>query len=106
LHFEAECYVFDRRSPGKQIEALKHHGAAMTRSLAFGTVDQNRSRIWIDQSVDDAQERRLAATAGPDNSDELEIGDRERQIGQDRDLVLPSLVENFADAANLEFMRG
>src|SRR5712691_5646105 len=78
-HAQAVGRVLPHRHPGEDRVALKHH--RVLRAVGAGRqVDLDRSGGGGFQPGEDAQQRRLAAPGGADDSEELAARDVERDI--------------------------
>ena len=73
LDLEADRRVAPHRTPRLQRVGLKDERPVRARLRHAAAVDRNRSRIEGFEAVDDAQERRLPASARTDDADELAV---------------------------------
>src|SRR5438094_1705700 len=81
---------------------LEYHRHAALRWRPIGdplTADEDLAAIRMFQPGNDSQERRLAATGGPDDHQELAVGDLQVDVGDGR-----ATAEAFGDAD--QFDRG
>ena len=67
-HGETEGGVVINGFPGQQAEVLEHHGHAFGRAGDRVAVDQQSAVADVGQAGNAAQQRRLAATARPDDA--------------------------------------
>src|SRR5437868_4427747 len=63
LEFETELYIAPCGPPGQQASVLKNKPAVPAGRIYWFPVHQDRSRVQTRQSLDDAQQCRLAAAA-------------------------------------------
>src|SRR5262249_13176894 len=74
------------REPREQRVGLEHHAAIAARPVDRPAVERHRAGRGLGEAGDDAQQGRLAAARGPEDADEVVVGDAEidRLEGLDR----------------------
>ena len=65
---EAEFDISEHCAPGKEIEMLKHHTSIESGPVCHFGPDEHLARGWLGETIDDPQERRLAATTVTDQT--------------------------------------
>ena len=70
-HLQSELDIFQRRAPGKKLEPLKYHTPLAARANDGTPVYEHFAGVRLHQSVDDSQQRRLAAAARSQESDKF-----------------------------------
>ena len=83
---------------------LEHHGTVGAGAHDRPVVDQHVAGGVVLEPADDAQQRRLAAAGGADESDELVVGDVEADVLQGLDAVV-AFAEHLADLLDGNFRR-
>ena len=80
----ADRYVGARRHVREQFETLKHHAHTLAHlsnvsvlAMHVDSIEDNRAAVDHVESVDGAQQRRLAGPARPDQADDLATVDIE-----------------------------
>ena len=99
---EAELHVLEHREPGKEREALKHHGDAArgTRDGCALVVHHPAGRRI--QARDQPQQRRLAGARAAEQADDLPGPQCQVDVLEHDELVAVGLAEGLADAPHVE----
>src|SRR5687767_5928720 len=93
--------VFGRRECRDELKALENESNFFTAQLGAGVfvqlgevgpVEMDRSARWRVQACEEPEQRRLAATRGSDDRDELALLDRERHVPQHCETVVAALI--------------
>ena len=80
MQFESIGHVAHDGAPRHQRRALEDHRAVAPGSGDLAPVDENAAARRGVQAVEAVQQRRLAAAAGPNNTDELTRRDRQGRL--------------------------
>jgi hypothetical protein len=99
---ETERDVVAHGAPGQQGVLLEHH-RGQRRSRPLG-LDAHLASGRVDEAGQDAQQRRLAAAAGPDDAEELTDLSLQRDPVE-RDHRAPAALESHADFVHDDFGR-
>ena len=89
LGFVREEVVLLDGAPREQTDVLEHHAAAGARAGHRLVVDEDLPRGLRDQAGDDAQQRRLAASARAEHRDEAEFRERDVDVAERLDAGRP-----------------
>src|SRR5262249_41160584 len=73
LHFESEHHVLQGGEPGQELGELKHHAAVVAAALHLAPIHCDFSAGRGFEPHGNAQRRRLAATRGTDERDDLAV---------------------------------
>ncbi len=98
-------HVLDHGLPGQQRILLEHHGAVRAGLSDAGAVHEHGTVGRLQQSVDDAQQRGLAAAARAHDRDELALTDREVDRTQRLDRRLVAADEGLGDIVDAQDRR-
>ena len=71
LELQPELDVAQHRAPRIEAKVLKYDRAVRTRSIHGLAVNQDATLVRSDKSINNAEQRRLAASAGTDDRDEI-----------------------------------
>jgi len=80
LNLETDRDVGEDRAPREQRRVLEDQRAVRARPRYDVAGDGDRARRGLRDPVDEVQQAALAAAAGPDDRNELALGDRQRKV--------------------------
>src|SRR5258706_1131220 len=89
--------------PGKKAEVLEHHGDVGARRAHVLAVHDDLAGVARDQTIQNPEQRRLAAAGRAEDADALERGDLEVDIAQRDDLAA---AVSFCQVADGDFGHG
>ena len=98
--------VFDvalHRQPGEQGVGLKDHAAIRAGLGDRLAVEQDAAAVGADQPGDDAQQRRFAAAARPDDADKFAVIHVQREVIDGDDFVAAPGAKGHGDVVELKF---
>src|SRR5262249_53860141 len=91
LHLEPEHHVVDDGAPGEERVALEDEPAVGPGPHDRVPVEHDLAAALVDEPVEDAEEGRLAAAAGPDDGGELGLLDLQADVAERLDLAARGL---------------
>lgn len=92
---QSEGHVAQHVGPGKQRKVLKYEGPLRSRTVDLLALDPYLAGVVRDQTGDNLEQRRLAATARAEQAAEFGARKRETDVLQRLDATLVGLTDSF-----------